>query len=62
MNFTRSLLLGVFAAAELGRSIRIKQEPNGECGAASDFYEQCLVTIRAGTAATGLAEENEMLV
>ena len=62
MNFTRSLLLGVFAASELGRAIRIKQETSGDCGAASDFYEQCELTIRAGTLETGLSAANESLV
>ena len=62
MNFTRSLLLGVFAAAELGRSVMIRQAVDGSCAAASAFYEQCLLDIRAGTLATGIAADNEARV
>jgi hypothetical protein len=62
MNFTRSLLLGVFAASELGRSIRINQEMDGTCGAASAFYEQCNIDIRAKTEEKGIGAENEAMV
>ena len=58
MNFTRSLLLGVFAASELGQSIRLRLSQD-DCGAASLHYENCNIDIRAGMDATGLGKENE---
>jgi len=63
MNYTKSLVLAVFAASEVAKGIRLDaREMESGCLTLTTFYNTCHDDIKDATELTGISHDNDLTV